>query len=69
MTLSKFIIKLLGFLVEVLVDSCQSYESDSDCDADGIPLSEEYERQSFLLAAIRDCLKCIESANSQSYEE
>lgn len=69
MSLSKFVIKLLGFLIEILVESCEYYEKETDCDADGIPFSEEYERQSFLLAAIRDCIKCVESANNQTYEK
>lgn len=69
MTISIFILRLLQAICTILVDSMKIYEKVGDCDADGIPVSSEYDRQAFLLASLRDTCKEIENYNTENYEK
>ena len=69
MTLSKFILELLQFIACLLVNSMRTYENSGDVDADGIPFSKEYYTQSFLLAALRDCVREVSNAIKESEED
>lgn len=69
MKLSYFILKLLQFIVDTLVISLKRYEDISELDADGIPLSPEWERQSFLLSLLRDTVSNFENAIKEKIED
>lgn len=69
MKLSYFILKLLQFIVDTLVISLKRYEDISELDSDGIPLSPEWERQSFLLSLLRDTVSNFENAIKEKIDD
>lgn len=54
---TKFILKIVDFVIELLIMSLREMEDNGTKDADGVPLSKEYDRQGYLLACLRDAKK------------
>lgn len=57
MNVSRFVLLLLEALLKIIVDSAKLYEDGKDVDADGVPISDEYFRQSLLCSLIREAIK------------
>lgn len=66
---TKFILIFLRAVIDVIVVSMREFEASSDKDSDGLPLSSDWETQSFLLASLRDIVsECENSINEVSKE-
>lgn len=57
---SKWILIILKSLIQIVLDSMKEMEQSGDVDADGVPLSDEYVKQGFILASLRDVVSEIE---------
>lgn len=57
---TKWILIILRSLIQVIIDSMMEMEKSGDVDADGVPLSEEYDKQGFILASLRDIVSDIQ---------
>ena len=62
MNVSRFILLLLRCIISLIVESMKEYENSGDLDENGIPLSSEWSKQSYMLAALRDCVREIENS-------
>lgn len=56
---TKWILIILKSLIQIVLDSMKEMENGGDVDADGVPLSKEYDKQGFILASLRDIVKTI----------
>lgn len=56
---TKWILIILKSLIQIILDSMQEMEKSGDVDADGVPLSKEYDLQGYILASLRDIVKTI----------
>ena len=56
---TKLILVILNSLIQVILDSMKKMEESGDIDAYGVPLSEEYDKQGFILASLRDIVSDI----------
>lgn len=56
---TKWILIILKSLIQIVLDSMKEMENSGDVDADGVPLSKEYDKQGFILASLRDIVKTI----------
>lgn len=56
---TKWILIILKSLIQIVLDSMKEMENSGDVDADGVPLSKEYDRQGFILASLRDIVNAI----------
>lgn len=65
---TKWILIILKSLIQVILDSMKEMEHSGDVDADGVPLSDEYCKQGFILASLREILSYVES-NDESNEK
>lgn len=50
----KFILIILQALIDIVLETLKSMENSGDCDADGVPLDDEYHSLSYALSALRD---------------
>lgn len=57
---TKWILIILKSLIQIVLDSMKEMEQSGDVDADGVPLSDEYGKQGFILASLRDVVSEIE---------
>lgn len=57
---TKWILIILKSLIQIVLDSMKEMEQSGDVDADGVPLSDEYGKQGFILASLRDVVLKIE---------
>lgn len=57
---TKWILIILKSLIQIVLDSMKEMENSGDVDADGVPLCDEYGKQGFVLASLRDVVKEIE---------
>lgn len=57
---TKGILIIFKALMQSILDSMKEMEKSSDLDADGIPLSDEYDKQGYVLAVLRDVCKNLE---------
>lgn len=58
---TKFVLIFLKAVISVLLESLKEIEDVGDKDADGIPVSVEWQEQTYLLAALRTAVHCIET--------
>lgn len=65
---TKWILIILKSLIQVILDSMKEMEQIGDVDSDGVPLSEEYDKQGFILASLRDIVSDIQ-LNSDENEK
>lgn len=61
MKVSKIILVLLKALIDICLMSMKSLEHSSDCDADGVPTDDDYQKLGFFLSSFRDTLKQYEN--------
>lgn len=66
MKVSKIILVLLKALIEICLMSMKSLETSGDCDADGVPTDDDYQKLGFFLASFRDTLKMYEDETKNS---
>lgn len=57
---TKYILIFCKAMIEVLLSSLKEIEEHSDKDADGLPLDEEWSKQSYLLSSFRSIIKEFE---------
>ena len=57
---TKWILIILKSLIQIVLDSMKEIENSGEVDADGVPLSDEYGKQGFILASLRDVVSEIE---------
>lgn len=57
---TKWILIILKSLIQIILDSMKEMEKSGDLDADGVPLSDEYDKQGFILASLRDIVSDIQ---------
>ena len=62
---TKWILIILKSLIQIVLDSMKEMESSGDVDADGVPLSDEYGKQGFILASLRDVIKKLEDYENE----
>lgn len=55
----KFILIILQALIEIVLETLKSMENSGDCDADGVPLDDEYHSLSYTLSVLRDLHKTL----------
>lgn len=60
MKVSKIILVLLKALIDICLMSMKSIEQSGDCDADGVPTDDDYQKLGFFLSSFRDTLKQYE---------
>lgn len=60
MKVSKIILLLLKALIEICLMSMKSLENSGNCDADGVPTDDDYQKLGFFLSSFRDTLKMYE---------
>lgn len=63
---SKWILIILKSLIQIVLDSMQEMEKSGDVDADGVPLSKEYDTQGFILASLRDIVNTINEDENEN---
>ena len=56
---TKWILIILKSLIQIVLDSMKEMEQSGDVDTDGVPLNEEYDKQGYILAALRDIVKSL----------
>lgn len=62
---TKWILIILKSLIQIVLDSMKEMENSGDVDADGVPLSDEYGMQGFILASLRDVIKKLEDYENE----
>lgn len=60
MKVSKIILVLLKALIEICLMSMKSLENSGNCDVDGVPTDDDYQKLGFFLSSFRDTLKMYE---------
>lgn len=65
---TKWILIILKALITIVLDSMHEIEQSGDKDADGVPLSKEYDVQGYILASLRDIQTFVEQ-NLYDYEK
>lgn len=61
----KWILIILKSLIQIVLDSMEDMENSGDVDAYGVPLSDEYDKQGFILASLRDVVSKFENENEE----
>lgn len=60
MKVSKIILLLLKTLIQICLLSMKSLENSGNCDADGVPTDDDYQKLGFFLSSLRYTLKMYE---------
>lgn len=63
---TKWILIILKSLIQIVLDSMKEMENSGDVDADGVPLSEEYDKQGFILACLRDIVNVFNENENEN---
>lgn len=67
---TKFILIFLKAVIQVLLESVSELEKNDEKDCDGLPLSDEWNEQTYMLASLRSLCKVIEDKSYKlDYEE
>lgn len=62
---SRIVLVLIKAMIEILLMSMKAMEQSGSVDADGIPLDDDYQKQGFFLAGLRDLQKVYEENETE----